>query len=59
MAKKCKINPNELETANLVDIFNVGEYFIAPPRPLKPSKLGFRTSLPQRIRISYSLILQV
>ena len=25
----------------------------------KPSKLGFRTSLPQRIRISYSLILQV
>ena len=25
----------------------------------KPSKLGFRTSLPQRIRISYSLNLQV
>jgi hypothetical protein len=29
-------NPEELETANLVDIFNAGEYFVAPPRPLRP-----------------------
>jgi len=38
MAKKGKIlgNLDELETANLVGIFNVGEYFIAPPRPLRP-----------------------
>jgi hypothetical protein len=38
MAKKGKIleNPDELETIKLVDIFNAGEYFIAPPRPLKP-----------------------
>jgi hypothetical protein len=38
MAEKGKIlrNPKELETMNLVDIFNAGEYFIAPPRPLKP-----------------------
>jgi hypothetical protein len=37
MAEKGKIpgNPKELEIANLVDIFNVGEYFIAPPRPLR------------------------
>jgi hypothetical protein len=38
MAEKGKIlgNLEELETANLVDIFNVGEYFVAPPRPLRP-----------------------
>jgi hypothetical protein len=38
MAEKGKIlgNLEELETANLVDIFNAGEYFIAPPRPLRP-----------------------
>jgi hypothetical protein len=38
VAEKGKIlgNPKELETANLVDIFNVGEYFVAPPRPLRP-----------------------
>jgi hypothetical protein len=38
VAKKGKIsgNPEELETTNLVDIFNAGEYFIAPPRPLRP-----------------------
>jgi hypothetical protein len=38
MAKKGKIlwNPDELETMNLVDIFNTGEYFITLPRPLKP-----------------------
>jgi hypothetical protein len=38
VADKCKIlgNPEELETANLVDIFNAGEYFVAPPRPLRP-----------------------
>jgi hypothetical protein len=38
VAEKGKIpkNSEELETANLVDIFNVGEYFIAPPRPLRP-----------------------
>ena len=37
MAKKGKIleNPEELETINLVDIFNAGEYFVAPPRPLQ------------------------
>jgi len=37
MAEKGKIsrNPEELETKNLVDIFNVGEYFVAPPRPLQ------------------------
>jgi hypothetical protein len=29
-------NPEELETTNLVDIFNAGEYFVAPPRPLRP-----------------------
>jgi hypothetical protein len=29
-------NPEELENVNLVDIFNAGEYFIAPPRPLRP-----------------------
>jgi hypothetical protein len=36
MAEKGKIlgNPEELETTNLVDIFNEGEYFVAPPRPL-------------------------
>jgi hypothetical protein len=28
-------NLKELETMNLVDIFNVGEYFVAPPRPLR------------------------
>jgi hypothetical protein len=35
MAKKGKIpgNPDELETTNLVDIFNAREYFISPPRP--------------------------
>jgi hypothetical protein len=34
MAEKGKIprNLDELETANLVDIFNVGEYFVTPPR---------------------------
>jgi hypothetical protein len=38
VAKKGKIlrNPEELETVNLVDIFNAGEYFVAPPRPLRP-----------------------
>jgi hypothetical protein len=38
VAKKGKIpgNLEELETTNLVDIFNEGEYFIAPPRPLRP-----------------------
>jgi hypothetical protein len=38
MAQKGKISGNleELETMNLVDIFNAGEYFIAPPRPLRP-----------------------
>jgi hypothetical protein len=38
VAKKGKIpgNLEELETVNLVDIFNAGEYFIAPPRPLRP-----------------------
>jgi hypothetical protein len=38
VAKKGKIprNPEELETANLIDIFNAGEYFIAPPKPLRP-----------------------
>jgi hypothetical protein len=38
VTKKGKImgNPEELETANLVDIFNAGEYFVAPPRPLRP-----------------------
>jgi hypothetical protein len=37
MAEKGKIpgNPKELEIVNLVDIFNAGEYFIAPPRPLR------------------------
>jgi hypothetical protein len=37
MAKKGKIprTPKELETANLLDIFNAGEYFVAPPRPLR------------------------
>jgi hypothetical protein len=36
MAEKGKIlrNTEELETANLVDIFNAGEYFVTPPRPL-------------------------
>jgi hypothetical protein len=29
-------NLEELETTNLVDIFNTGEYFVAPPRPLRP-----------------------
>jgi len=38
MAKKGKIprNLDELETVNLVDIFNAGEYFIAPPRLPRP-----------------------
>jgi hypothetical protein len=38
VAEKGKIlgNPEELETVNLVDIFNAGEYFIAPIRPLRP-----------------------
>jgi hypothetical protein len=38
VAEKGKIlrNPEELETVNLVDIFNAGEYFVAPPRPLRP-----------------------
>jgi hypothetical protein len=38
VAEKGKIlrNPEELETANLVDIFNAGEYFVAPPIPLRP-----------------------
>jgi hypothetical protein len=38
VAKKGKIlgNPKELETANLVDIFNAGEHFVAPHRPLRP-----------------------
>jgi hypothetical protein len=38
VAKKGKIlgNLEELETTNLVDIFNAGEYFVAPPRPLRP-----------------------
>jgi hypothetical protein len=38
VAEKGKIlgNPKELETTNLVDIFNAREYFIAPPRPLRP-----------------------
>jgi hypothetical protein len=38
MAEKGKIpgNREELETTNLVDIFNKGEYFVAPPRPLRP-----------------------
>jgi hypothetical protein len=38
VAEKGKIleNPEELETMNLVDIFNAGEYFVAPPRPLRP-----------------------
>jgi hypothetical protein len=37
VAKKGKIlrNPEELETTNLVDIFNAGEYFVAPPKPLR------------------------
>jgi hypothetical protein len=37
MAEKGKIlgNQGELEIANLVDIFNAGEYFVAPPRPLR------------------------
>jgi hypothetical protein len=37
VAEKGKImgNPEELETINLVDIFNAGEYFVAPPRPLR------------------------
>jgi hypothetical protein len=38
VAEKGKIlgNLEELETTNLVDIFNAGEYFITPPRPLRP-----------------------
>jgi hypothetical protein len=38
VAEKGKIpgNPEELEIANLVDIFNAREYFVAPPRPLRP-----------------------
>jgi hypothetical protein len=38
VAEKGKIlgNPKELETTNLVDIFKAGEYFIAPPKPLRP-----------------------
>jgi hypothetical protein len=38
MAEKGKIpgNPKELETTNLVDILNAAEYFVAPPRPLRP-----------------------
>jgi hypothetical protein len=38
VAKKGKIlrNLEELETVNLVDVFNEGEYFVAPPRPLRP-----------------------
>jgi hypothetical protein len=38
MAQKDEISRNlgELETTNLVDIFNVGEYFVTPPRPLRP-----------------------
>jgi hypothetical protein len=38
VAEKGKIlgNLEELEIANLVDIFNAGEYFVAPPRPLRP-----------------------
>jgi hypothetical protein len=37
VAEKGKIlgNLEELETTNLVDIFNAGEYFVAPPRPLR------------------------
>jgi hypothetical protein len=37
VAEKGKIsrNPEELETANLIDIFNAREYFVAPPRPLR------------------------
>jgi hypothetical protein len=39
MAKKGKVlgNPDELETTNLVDIFNTGESFIGPPRPWRPA----------------------
>ena len=38
MAKKGKIlrNLDELETTNLIDIFNVGECFVTIPRPLRP-----------------------
>jgi hypothetical protein len=38
VAEKGKIsgNPEEFKIASLVDIFNVGEYFVAPPRPLRP-----------------------
>jgi hypothetical protein len=62
VAEKGKIagNPKELETMNLVDIFNAGEYFIAPPRPLRsiwgeedmPEKKGDlgRPVIPIRIR---------
>jgi len=37
MAEKGKISGNldELETTNIVHIFNAREYFIAPPRPLR------------------------
>jgi hypothetical protein len=37
VAKKGKIsgNPEEFEIVSLVDIFNAGEYFVAPPRPLR------------------------
>jgi len=37
MAKKGKFlgNLDEIEIANLVDVFNVGEYFITAPRPLR------------------------
>ena len=39
MPEKGKIvgNLDELQTTNLVDIFNVGEYFVAPPRPWRPT----------------------
>jgi hypothetical protein len=38
MAEKGKIlgNLEELETMNLVDIFNAREYFVSPPRSLRP-----------------------
>jgi hypothetical protein len=38
VAEKGKIlrNLEELEIMNLVDIFNAREYFVAPPRPLRP-----------------------